>query len=354
MSKAFVIRSIVVIVLTLALALIYYHRALDEVLPIPETGVVFEVARGESLNSVLRRMQQQELIHNIVVAKLYARQHDLAAQIKAGELKLEPGISIRNLFELLVSNKRVEYRVVLVEGSTFREARKNLSEHEKINTTLAELSDEEVLQRLKAQSEWPSDHPEGSLYPDTYFFHKGDTDWSILQRAHLRLMDVLTEEWNGKSDRTAQASPYEALILASIVEKETGHPEERDEIAGVFTRRLQKGMRLQTDPTVIYGLGDRYQGNITRAHLREHTAYNTYRINGLPPTPIALAGREAIHAALHPAAGETLYFVAKGDGSHYFSKTFEEHNKAVRKYQLSRRADYRSTHQSSPKAEEVN
>ena len=164
-----------------------------------------------------------------------------------------------------------------------------------------------------------------------------------MKRANQRLKSILTEEWQGRDKQTVLRSAYDALILASIVEKETGAAFERQEIAGVFTRRLQKGMRLQTDPTVIYGLGERYQGNITRKHLKELTPYNTYRIKGLPPTPIALVGRSAINAALHPDTGKSLYFVAKGDGTHQFSETITEHNSAVRKFQLKRRKDYRSS-----------
>mgnify|MGYP000117690741 FL=1 len=204
------------------------------------------------------------------------------------------------------------------------------------------LSNQEIEKLLGLEA---TSHLEGQFYPDTYNFHKGDSDLDILKRAHNRLKTILGEEWAARQKDLPLESAYEALILASIIEKETGVPEERPEIAGVFVRRLQKKMRLQTDPTVIYGLGDNYQGNITRKHLRQDTIYNTYRISGLPPTPIALVGRAAIHAALNPKPGKSLYFVAKGDGSHYFSATLEEHNKAVRKFQLKRRSDYRSSAQ---------
>jgi len=352
MSKTVVVKSLMILLATLVLAFVYYQQALKQPLDVPSDGVIIEVRTGQSLSSVLTRLQERGILAHQWIARLYARQNSLAGQIKAGEFRLGYGSTIPELFSALVSNDRIQYRIIFVEGSSFAEARDALRNHEKLTQTLNDQSDEAVLARLRTYTEWPSEHPEGSIYPDTYFFRKGDSDWSILLRAHRRLNEVLQEEWSKRDEAAVLDSPYEALILASIVEKETGHPDERDEIAGVFTRRLEKGMRLQTDPTVIYGLGERYQGNLTRAHLRERTAYNTYRINGLPPTPIALAGRAAIHAVLHPAEGDTLYFVAKGDGSHYFSRTITEHNQAVRKFQLSRRQDYRSSHQ--PSAKEVN
>ena len=191
-------------------------------------------------------------------------------------------------------------------------------------------------------------HPEGRFFPDTYLFTSSETDLDLLRRAFERMEEVLATEWQAKAENLPYDSPYEALIMASIVERETGAVHEREEVAGVFVRRLEKGMRLQTDPTVIYGMGEKYQGRITRKDLRTHTDYNTYRIDGLPPTPIALPGREAIHAALNPAEGDTLYFVARGDGTHKFSKTLAEHQKAVRAFQLNRRSDYRSSPAPSP------
>lgn len=338
------------------LAYVVYLRLLDAPLPI-EDRFVFEVERGESMYAVIGRLHQTGVLDKPWLAKLYVRLEDLGQSLRAGEFELEPGLNTVSLFALLGSNQQIKYKVTLVEGSTFSEAREVLKNHPKLDVVTAELSDVQVLEKISLNRESNTNaesipdktllkfsHPEGSIYPDTYFFHKGDTDLSILKRAHARLVEVLNEEWAGRQQKLPIVSPYEALILASIVEKETGKPSERAEIAGVFVRRLEKRMRLQTDPTVIYGLGDRYNGNITRAHLREMTPYNTYRINGLPPTPIALVGREAIHAALHPLDGKSLYFVAKGDGSHAFSETIEEHNRAVRQYQLRRREDYRSTH----------
>jgi UPF0755 protein len=233
----------------------------------------------------------------------------------------------------------VQYNLTLVEGWSFRQVREALVRESKLDLTLSELDDEQLMARLGQ----PGVNPEGRFFPDTYRFVRGMTDLDLLKQAYARLELVLAEEWAARADELPYKEPYDALIMASMIEKETGVSEERGAIAGVFIRRLRIGMRLQTDPTVIYGLGERYKGRLTRAHLREVTPYNTYQIDGMPPTPIALVGREAIHAALHPVAGRSLYFVARGDGSHVFSNSLEAHNRAVREYQLNRRADYRSS-----------
>jgi UPF0755 protein len=233
----------------------------------------------------------------------------------------------------------VHYRLTLPEGITLARALDILWQHEQVTRTLSDASDPR-LRMLVA----PYDSPEGLFFPDSYDFPRGTTDLDILQRAFERMQLVLEREWLNRSAGLPLETPYEALVLASIVERETGVPRERGTIAGVFVRRLQKRMRLQTDPTVIYGLGPDFDGNLRRSHLRdEDNAYNTYRRHGLPPTPIALPGLAALQAALHPEPGDALYFVARGDGSHHFSATLREHNEAVKRYQLQRRADYRST-----------
>ncbi len=342
--RAFIIKGFWLLCFGLLFALYLYHKALQAPLSLPDQGAVLEIQRGETLHHVLQRLNADGTLPSTFVAKLYSRVNAYDARIRAGEFALEPGLTIPALFALISSNNQIRYSVTLVEGQRFSEARAAIAKHPKVKQTLTEYGDAKVRTMLSASALDDYSHYEGLLYPDTYFFRKGDTDLDILQRAHERLAEVLSEEWMQRSTELPLDSPYEALILASIVEKETGVPAERAEIAGVFVRRLNMGMRLQTDPTVIYGLGERYQGNIKRAHLKEYTPYNTYRINGLPPTPIALAGRDAIHAALHPKPGSSLYFVARGDGSHVFSDTIEAHNKAVREYQLKRREDYRSVH----------
>ena len=220
---------------------------------------------------------------------------------------------------------------MLVEGWTFRQALATIDAHPRFGgDALANLTDEVLMSQLGRAGE----HPEGRFFPDTYRFPGKTGGLDVLRRALERMDRVLAEEWETRRPGLPIGTPYEALILASIIEKETAVAAERPQIGGVFVRRLQQGMRLQTDPTVIYGLGERYDGNIRRADLRESNPYNTYMINGLPPTPIALPGREAIRAALQPQDGDSLYFVARGDGSHEFSGTLDAHNRAVRRYIL--------------------
>jgi len=341
--------ALIVCVVASGAIVAFYQWSLEQTLHVPPEAQTFEVRRGEHWGAVLARLHQQGVIADPWVAKVYLRQEDLGAALKRGEFELPATLTLPKLLQHLCSNQHIRYKLTLVEGTRFADALSLIAGQDKLEHDLAGLDAAAIWEKLKAEvpnamsENWT--HPEGILYPDTYYFRKGDTDFSLLKRAHQKLVNELERLWSAKAKGLPYKTPYEALIMASIVEKETGHPDERADIAGVFVRRLHKSMRLQTDPTVIYGLGDRYQGNITRAHLKEKTAYNTYRINGLPPTPIALAGSEAIHAALHPAEGKALYFVAKGDGSHQFSETIHQHNQAVRKFQLKRRSDYRSTHQ---------
>jgi UPF0755 protein len=259
---------------------------------------------------------------------------------KAGDYKLTQEMSSFDVLRLLVAGKTVKYKITLVEGHNIKETLQRIASHDKLIQDLPANIDQ-LMPFLGLKG-----HPEGRFFPDTYLFDRNTRASSILVRAQVRLEKILAEQWQKKEEDLPYKSSYEALIMASIVEKETAAPDERERIAGVFVRRLQKNMRLQTDPTVIYGLGDRYKGNIRRKHLREKNLYNTYMMKGLPPTPISLVGKEAIYAALHPAEGDELYFVAKGNGRHYFSKTLVEHNKAVRQYQISKRKsaeEYRST-----------
>jgi len=339
------IRFISFIILTLLFSMmacfLYYQSELKTPLNVPSSNMVIEINKGDSLNKVLTKLAQMNVLPSPLVAKVYAREKKLANQIKTGEFLLKNNVTIPSLFELITSNQQVSYNIQFIEGSTFKQVKRVLLGSPQLVHHLKDKTDAEIINALKLGGS--IQHLEGQFYPDTYTFLKNDTDIDILKRAHQRLQTILKAEWLKKEKGLPLKTPYDALILASIIEKETGAAHERSEISGVFIRRLNKNMRLQTDPTVIYGLGERYKGNLTRKHLKEKTAYNTYRMKGLPPTPIAMVGRDAIHAAVNPKSGESLYFVAKGDGTHQFSETIHAHNKAVRKYQLKRRAGYRST-----------
>lgn len=329
-------------VLLLLLAFIAWqgYRYFTHPIAALERPVVLSIAPGTTLNEVSQQLAQSALLDYPKVWKFYAVMTDQAHKIKAGEYEIPVNTSPLKLLELITSGRVIAYQVTFIEGWRFSEMLTRLAQQEKLQHELAGLTEPEIMSRLGNEGE----HPEGRFFPDSYQFTAGDTDLSILQRAYQRMQQVLAEEWPQRAVGLPYADSYEALIMASIVEKETSLAEERGAIAGVFVRRLQKGMRLQTDPTVIYGLGSAYQGNLQKKHLRQQTPYNTYRIKGLPPTPIAMPGRDSIRAALQPETGTALYFVARGDGSHVFSDTLSEHQQAVRRYQvLERAADYRST-----------
>ena len=328
--------SIVLIVFLAALALQnYLHAAVD----IPSGGITFTINAGDSISRVARRLENSGVLSSPKLWVVYARLRNKAT-IRAGEYHLPEGSSPMSLLSLFRSGKVLNYTVTLLEGWTFREALTHIHTQEKMRKQLQSLSDSEILRSLEINE----NHPEGLFFPDTYQYVAGDTDHSVLLRAYQKMNEVLAAEWLLRAENLPYKSVYEALIMASIVERESGQANERNKIAGVFVRRLALNMRLQTDPTVIYGLGEQYNGNLRRRHLKQPTPYNTYVIKGLPPTPIALPGREAIHGALHPDSGTALYFVAKGDGSHYFSASLSEHNKAVRQYQIyQRRENYRSS-----------
>ncbi len=311
--------------------------ALDE--PVGLDGPVsLEVDRGTAFVHVAREFEDRGWVDDAFWLRVKARLFPELAGIQSGYYRFEPGISVTQMLQALADGRTHTWPIRFGEGWTFARIREELAEQEHLEQTIADLSGEAIMERLGQ----PDTHPEGWFYPDTYRYHKGQTDLSVLRQAYERMNRVLAQEWADREPDLPYSSPYEALIMASIIERETGVPHERRRIAGVFVRRLEKGMRLQTDPTVIYGMGERYEGRITRSDLREHTPYNTYRIDGLPPTPIAMPMQASIHAAVNPAEGDALYFVARGDGSHRFSRTLEEHNEAVREYQLQRREDYRS------------
>lgn len=310
----------------------YWQKQLDAPIALDEK-TVYEVPPGAAFTQVVDDLESRGIIEAAWPYRILARVAPKATQgLRAGEFEIEPGMNGRQLIAHLSSDQVVTYRLTVPEGWTFKQMRRLLDQAPKLEHRTREMSDEEIMAALGHEGTYP----EGQFFPDTYRYHKGVTDIELLQRAFDRMQQTLNTVWDERDDDLPIDSPYQALILASLIERETGVPAERNEIAGVFTRRLEKGMRLQTDPTVIYGMGDSYVGNITRADLQRQTAYNTYVIEGLPPTPIAMPGRGALEAAVHPADGDTLYFVAKGDGSHQFSRTLQEHNAAVRRYILNR------------------
>lgn len=328
-------RMLLLLTLTfgLALALIYidYQQFLDTPLHVPADGQVLEVKPGMGIGNIARDLERQPgLSRPPFYLEAYARLNGHALRLKAGEYALSPGITPRVLVERMVAGQVIQYPLTVVEGWTFRQLRQALTEHPKLVQTLQGLSDAEVMARLGH----PGKHPEGQFLPDTYHFPAGFTDEAFLQRAWAAMERRLAEAWQRRAPDLPLDDPYQVLILASIVEKETGLPEERAEVAGVFLRRLRQGMRLQTDPTVIYGLGEAFDGNLRRKDLTTDTPYNTYTRKGLPPTPIALPGVDALNAAMNPAPGDALYFVADGEGGHVFSRTLDAHNRAVRRYQL--------------------
>ncbi|WP_240770685.1 endolytic transglycosylase MltG [Neptunomonas sp. XY-337] len=298
------------------------------------------VEKGTSFNRLLNQLEKASLIDNPLYFKVYARLNKLAHRVKAGEYQFASDVTPAELLDKMVRGETVQHYFTIIEGTTFRQLRSALAAKAPLlKTTIADMSDQEVLKAIGAKEQ----HPEGLFLAETYQIKRDSTDLELLKRSYQQLQTALQASWDSKEKSLPYKSSYEALIMASIVEKETAVAAERPQIAGVFVKRLRKGMRLQTDPTVIYGMGERYKGNITRKDLRRPTPYNTYTIPALPPTPIAMVGREAIQAALNPVVGKWLYFVAKGDGTHQFSATLRDHNNAVRQYQLRRKREYRST-----------
>ena len=264
--------------------------------------------------------------------RVLGRELGVAGRLHAGEYALPPGITPRELLRKMAAGEVVQHRFTIVDGWTFKQLRLALATASGLVQTLPGISDEDIATRVGIDD----GKPEGWFLPETYAWVKGESDFDVLKRAHTAMNKTLDKLWNARAADVNLDTPYQALILASIVEKETAQSSERPLIAGVFMRRLKFHMRLQTDPTVIYGIGAAYDGNIRKRDLETDTPYNTYTRDGLPPTPIALPGAVAIEATLHPAAGDALYFVARGDGSHEFSPTLEAHNRAVQKYQLHR------------------
>ena len=288
------------------------------------------VPAGTSIRHIGSELHAYGVLREPFYWEFYARLTGVAKRIKAGEYRIDPRQSPARLLEQLTNGRVVQYSFTLVEGWTFKQLRAALALDPILVATLNDATPEHIMTAIGAAGK----HPEGQFLPDTYFFPRGTTDIAFLQRAARSMQEKLVLEWANRSGELPLKTPYEALTLASIVERETAVPEERAAIAGVFIERLQRKMYLQTDPTVIYGMGDSYKGRIRYSDLRQDNPYNTYRRKGLTPSPIAMPSAEAIHAVLHPQFSGALYFVARGDGTHQFSASLREHNQAVIKYQL--------------------
>ncbi len=292
---------------------------------------MLEINRGDSFKQITDKLLKQDIAIKPRWFKFIAKQKNVSHKLKAGEFELKVGLTMPEILAVLAEGKSRQYSITFPEGWSFKQIMQAIQKNKYLDKTLSPSNLQNIMSKMGAEYE----HPEGMFFPETYYFEKNTSDLTLLKRAYGKMQHVLNEEWKNREKNLPIDTSYKALILASIIEKETGAKIERPEIAGVFTRRLKKGMRLQTDPTVIYGMGDNYKGNIRYKDLRQATPYNTYVINGLPPTPIAMPGKAAIHAALHPTKGKSLYFVAKGDGTgtHYFSSSLKDHNNAVNKYQ---------------------
>lgn len=338
-KRIFILATIVVLLATLVVSGfgLYFYRWLHSPVIVDEAAVVV-VPRGESFVGITRTLLEKGIIDDGVLFRLFGRFSRLDRALKAGEYRVPAGMTHGDLAKLLASGVGIQHAVTLVEGRTLQENLKQLQ-----SSQLALTGNSERQTAINQLLTLDAESPEGLFFADTYHYEWGNTDVDVLRRAHDRLMQVLNEEWAQRMPDLPYNNAYEALILASMIERETAVPEERPIIAGVFVRRLRLGMRLQSDPTVIYGMGDRYNGSIRRSDLKRETDWNTYTREGLPKTPISLVGREAIRAALNPAEGKALYFVAKGDGTHAFNNTLADHNRAVHKYQRNRISNYRST-----------
>ena len=306
-----------------------FYAWLERPLNLPAATVEFRVPAGTGLRGVVRILERAGVGVQGDLLVLAARLSGKEGAIRAGTYGIDAGITPRGLLDTLVQGKVLQVEVRLIEGWTFRQWRSQLATHPGLEQVTAGLGEAELMQRLG----FPGMAPEGMFFPDTYLVDKYSTDLELLSRAARGMQRHLQREWEGRDQGLPYRTPYEALIMASIVEKETGLAADRDMVAGVFVNRLRLGMRLQTDPTVIYGLGERFDGNLRKVDLQTDTPYNTYTRAGLPPTPIAMPGLASLQAALHPARTEALYFVARGDGSSHFSRSLDEHNQAVNRYQ---------------------
>jgi UPF0755 protein len=311
-----------------------YDQFRETPVTITPDNALFEIKPGSNIRQVADQLQAKKIIPHGLLFFAHARLTGKANQIKAGEYQLEPGMKPDDVLKKFTSGQVLQYQLGIIEGKTFKDILADIRKHPRIEQTLSEADYPSLMQKLGATTGMQA---EGWFLPDTYNFPRKTTDLEFLQRSYQSMQSYLEKAWEGREPHPKITTPYQALILASIVEKETGLPEERPLIARVFLNRLEKGMLLQTDPTVIYGMGDKYAGNIRKTDLQTDTPYNTYTRAGLPPTPIATPSKAAIDAVMHPVASKALYFVATAPGAaSHFSETLDEHNRAVQQYILNR------------------
>jgi UPF0755 protein len=341
------VRRMLLALLTLAVLVaasgtLYVRHWLAQPLAIGAEPAIVEVRPGQTLTAVARELAARGLLTHPRLLALYGRFIGVDSRMHAGEFSIKPGTSPRGLLQALVSGSVVQHSVTVVEGWTFRELRRALAAEPTLEHATRGMQDDAVMRALGEEGK----PPEGLFFPDTYLFGKGTRDIDLLRQSRDRMRKELAAAWATRHENLPLKDDYEALILASIIERETGHPDERARIAGVFIERLRLGMRLQTDPTVIYGLGEKFDGNLRRADLERDGPYNTYTRAGLPPTPIALPGAAALRAAVQPDERGELYFVAtgEGDGRHAFSRTLREHEAAVRRYLVRYRQQHSKGH----------
>lgn len=307
----------------------YMGQQVNKKIPLIQPEI-FTIDKGATVSSFSRELVKKGWIDTNIWLKAYIKLTPELSALKQGSFLIPTDITYLELIELLVNGKEHQYAITFIEGSTLKDWLITLSKDKRLTQEKTDLTVSNITEHLGIEHE----NPEGLFFPDTYFFTSGTSTLEILRRANNRMHKELAFLWNERDIGLPYENSYEALIMASIIEKESALKSEHPIISSVFVNRLNKQMRLQTDPTVIYGLGDRYKGDIKRSHLREKTAYNTYRINGLPPTPIAMPGKLALKAAMHPETTDYLYFVSDGYGKHVFSKTLKEHNRAVAEYLL--------------------
>lgn len=315
-----------------AIFVAYYYFNTFKYSSLSDDIEVFKITKGSSIRTVSQKLERENILKPALLFTILAKITKKDTKIKAGEYQLKKGMSPDDLLALFTEGKTIQYQIRIPEGSTFKEIAKILQQDTNLIKTLKSEDYQTIMSKL--DTDFKDHQPEGWFFPDTYNFPRGTTDVEFLQRSHNQMVKLLDENWKKRKPFKGIDTPYDALILSSIIEKETGHPDDRGKVARVFINRLEKNMLLQTDPTVIYGMGDKYKGNIRKRDLTTDTPFNTYTRKGLTPTPIATPSKASIEAAFNPDDGDIYYFVAKGDGTSYFSKNYSEHKRAVIKYLL--------------------